>query len=72
MNKFILLITLAASAFALSGCTSDYVMSSKDGNMVVSHGKPIIDKETGMISYTDQDGNQHEIKRDSITQIVEK
>lgn len=46
--------------FMLAGCTTHYVMATKSGQTIVTQGKPQLDNETGMTSYTDQEGNQRE------------
>ncbi|MCK8356950.1 YgdI/YgdR family lipoprotein, partial [Erwinia amylovora] len=52
----------AAAALGLvvmiSGCSSDYVMATIDGKMIMTDGKPQIDKETGLVKYTDQSGHE--------------
>lgn len=59
-------------AMALSGCASDYVMQTKNGEMIVTKGKPITDKATGLVTYRDAGGFKHEINRDQIQQMIEK
>ena len=66
------LFTALAIAIVLSGCSSDYVMSTKSGQMIVTQGKPKIDKQTGMASYIDQDGNARQINTDEVSEMVEK
>lgn len=56
----------------LSGCSSDYVMQTKNGDMIVTKGKPEVDKGTGLVTYKDAGGVRHEINRDQITQMIEK
>ncbi|MSE14983.1 YgdI/YgdR family lipoprotein, partial [Pantoea agglomerans] len=36
-------LVMVTAAF-LSGCSSDYVMATKDGRMIMTEGKPSIDK----------------------------
>ncbi|PLY36843.1 YgdI/YgdR family lipoprotein [Pectobacterium aquaticum] len=64
-------ITLAL-LFTLAGCSSDYVMATKEGQMLLTQGKPVLDKDTGLLSYTDEQGNQKQINRDQISQIVQR
>ncbi|MDM7091738.1 YgdI/YgdR family lipoprotein [Enterobacter hormaechei] len=59
-------------AFAVSGCSSDYVMSTKDGRMILTDGKPEVDDDTGLVSYRDREGNQMQINRDEVSQIIER
>ncbi|ACX89139.1 YgdI/YgdR family lipoprotein [Pectobacterium parmentieri] len=64
-------ITLAL-LFTLAGCSSDYVMATKEGQMLLTQGKPVLDKDTGLLSYTDEQGNQKQINSDQISQIVQR
>lgn len=59
-------------ALTLAGCSSDYVISTKDGHMMTTHGKPERDKDTGLISYKDVDGSVHQIHQSDVKEIVEK
>ncbi|MBN3264407.1 YgdI/YgdR family lipoprotein [Pectobacterium brasiliense] len=64
-------ITLAL-LFTLAGCSSDYVMATKEGQMLLTQGKPVLDKDTGLLSYADEQGNQKQINSDQISQIVQR
>ena len=46
MKKWAVLISAVGLAFAVSGCSSDYVMATKDGRMILTDGKPEIDSVT--------------------------
>lgn len=56
----------------VSGCSSDYVMATKEGNMIMTQGKPEIDKETGLVKYTDSSGHELQINGDDVSSIVER
>ncbi|NKI73162.1 YgdI/YgdR family lipoprotein [Dickeya sp. CFBP 2040] len=56
----------------LSGCASHYVIATKDGQMLLTKGKPVLDPSTGLLSYTDEDGVQHQINNDNISQVIER
>jgi len=60
------------TAALLSGCSSDYVMATKDGRMIMTEGKPSIDKETGLVQYTDQTGHDVQINSDEVSTIIER
>lgn len=72
MKKWALIISAVGLAFAVSGCSSDYVMSTKDGRMILTDGKPEVDDDTGLVSYRDREGNQMQINRDEVSQIIER
>jgi hypothetical protein len=64
-------VSAVGLAFAVSGCSSDYVMATKDGRMILTDGKPEVDDDTGLVSYRDQEGNKMQINRDEVSQIIE-
>lgn len=72
MKKWAVLISAVGLAFAVSGCSSDYVMSTKDGRMILTDGKPEVDDDTGLVSYLDREGNNMQINRDEVSQIIER
>ena len=57
MKKPFMVICAGAMLALLAGCSSNYVMTTKSGQTIVTHGKPQLDKETGMTSYIDESGN---------------
>lgn len=59
-------------ATLLGGCSSDYVMATKDGKMIMTEGKPEIDKDTGLVKYTDRNGHELQINGDDVSSIVER
>ena len=71
-KKWAVLVSAVGLAFAVSGCSSDYVMATKDGRMILTDGKPEVDDDTGLVSYRDQEGNKMQINRDEVSQIIER
>lgn len=59
-------------ATLVSGCSSDYVMATKQGKMIMTQGKPTIDKETGLVKYVDETGHEIQINGDEVSSIVER
>lgn len=47
-------------------------MATKDGQMILTDGKPEIDKTTGLIRYTDERGNERQINGNDVSQIIER
>ena len=72
MKKWAVIISAVGLAFAVSGCSSDYVMSTKDCRMILTDGIPEVDDDTGLVSYRDREGNQMQINRDEVSQIIER
>lgn len=72
MKKLMTVLLLSGVALSVTACSSDYVMSTKAGDMIVTQGKPQVDSDTGLISYTDQQGNERQINNDQIVQMIKK
>ncbi|HCD3588031.1 TPA: YgdI/YgdR family lipoprotein [Klebsiella pneumoniae] len=71
MKKPFMVICAGAMLALLAGCSSNYVMTTKSGQTIVTHGKPQLDKETGMTSYIDESDNKREINSSDVSQLVE-
>lgn len=71
-KTFIFAIAMMASVMSITACSGNYVISTNDGHMITTHGKPARDKETGMISYKDRDGNMHQLQQHDVKEIVQK
>ena len=71
MNKPFMALCAGAMLALLAGCTSNYVMTTKSGQTIVTQGKPQLDKDTGMTSYTDESGNKRQINSSDVAQLVE-
>lgn len=65
-------VALLAAGLLLSGCSSNYVMATKDGRMIMTQGKPTIDEETGLVKYTDQAGHEMQINSDEVSTMIER
>lgn len=70
MKKTLSILGTGAMLLALAGCTSNYVMTTKSGQTIVTEGKPQLDKETGMTRYTDENGNEREINSSDVAQLI--
>ncbi|CAX59240.1 MULTISPECIES: YgdI/YgdR family lipoprotein [Erwinia] len=69
MKKLACALTLLAGGLLLAGCSSDHVLQMKDGSTVVVQGKPEVDKATGMVMYTDENGKQQAVNQDQIKEM---
>jgi len=72
MKRMAAALILGAVSLSLVGCSSDYIMSTKNGEMIVTQGKPEIDKDTGMTRYVDQQGYSRQIQTADVSQLIEK
>jgi len=71
MKKLSCLTTIVL-AMGLSGWASDYVINTKAGDQFFAHGEPERDRDTGMTSYTDMNGDYHLMNTNDIAGIVKK
>lgn len=65
-------VMMLVCLLGLAGCSSQYIMSSKDGKMIATDSKPRLDESTGMYRYYDEEGREVMIKKDDVTQIMER
>ncbi|WP_391487601.1 YgdI/YgdR family lipoprotein [Leclercia tamurae] len=72
MHKIVAVIGLVLLSLTVAGCSSDYVLQKKNGEMIITHGKPEVDDDNGLITYEDIAGNERAINRDQIIQMIEK
>ena len=56
----------------LTGCATDYIIATTDGQMLSAEDKPEIDEDTGLITYEDAEGNEQQIPQSSVKQIIER
>lgn len=54
----------------VSGCTTRYVILTKQDQVIVTKTKPTIDTETGLIQYVDEAGNIIEANSNEIARIL--
>ena len=72
MKKLVAIMSLALMTLTVAGCSSDDVLQKKNGEMIITHGKPEVDDDNGLITYEDVAGNEHAINRNQIIQMIEK
>ncbi|BBL90573.1 YgdI/YgdR family lipoprotein [Vibrio rotiferianus] len=66
-------LAVIVTAVLLVACgSSQYLMSTSEGKMITSYGKPDLNEETGMYEYEDVDGKEMSISKDEIVQIIER
>lgn len=69
MKKTAYALVLLTGGLLLSGCANDHVLQMKDGTTKVVQGKPQVDKATGMVIYTDENGRQQAVNQDQIKEM---
>lgn len=70
--KYVLGAAALVLTVLVSGCSSDYVMATREGKMIMTQGKPEVDKETGLVKYIDRSGHEIQINGDDVSSIVER
>ncbi|MEY4475466.1 MAG: hypothetical protein RL248_1233 [Pseudomonadota bacterium] len=71
MKKIVAVISVFILTFTLAACSSNYVMHTNDGRIIVADGKPKVDDDTGMISYIDANGTKQQINRSEVKEMAE-
>ena len=61
------------SMLLLAACaSSEYIISTTNGTMITTTGKPKLDEKTGMYTYEDEKGRDATIKKEDVKQIMER
>ena len=66
------LILATCCLLTLAGCSSEYIIATRDGQILISDGKPKLDIDSGMYHFEDTSGRDQQIQKDSVTQILER
>ncbi|BBM66683.1 hypothetical protein VA249_33290 [Vibrio alfacsensis] len=67
------LLIVLGTVLLLTACgSSQYLMSTNEGKIITSYGKPDLNEDTGMYEYEDVDGKEMSISKDEIVQIIER
>jgi len=67
------ILATGLAAALLAGCgTTEYIMSTKEGRMVVSSGKPELDEKNGVYIYKDSEGRKATIPKADVVQMMER
>lgn len=56
----------------ISGCSSDYIIVTTDGQLLASEGKPKFDRQSGMLEFEDSEGRSQQIPQASVKQMLER
>lgn len=72
MRSFVALAVAAALALLVACSSTQYIIGTKGGQLIISHGEPELDKGTNMYRYRDADGKEMSIAATEVTQIVER
>jgi Bacterial protein of unknown function (DUF903) len=67
--KNFLILPLALALLVCSGCVTRYRVTLSNGSYFTTHGKPHLNKDRNVYTYTDATGNRGELPAFSIRQI---
>ncbi len=71
--NFLTVSILVAAAVACAACsTTEYVISTKEGHMLQSKGKPELDDKNGMYMFKDTEGRKATIRKDEVVEIIQR
>ncbi|MDH4582937.1 YgdI/YgdR family lipoprotein [Pseudomonas sp. BN415] len=59
-------------ALGLVGCSSEYLIATTDGQIITTHEKPELDRDTGMLEFEDDEGRSQQIPQAQVKQIIER
>ena len=66
------LFLAAFALLALAGCSSEYIITTTDGQMLTTSDKPELDEDTGMIEFEDREGRKQQIPQAQVKQMLER
>jgi hypothetical protein len=69
MKKILL---TACCLLTLTGCSSEYIIATTDGQLISTDGKPRLDEDTGMYRFEDSQGRDQQIQKETVKQILER
>jgi hypothetical protein len=69
MKKMLL---AACCLLSLTGCSSEYIIATTDGQLISTDGKPRLDEDTGMYRFEDSQGRDQQIQKETVKQILER
>lgn len=70
MKRYLCIAALCL--LGLTGCASEYIITTNDGQMLTSYGKPELDKDTGMLEFEDSEGRKQQIPQTQVRQMLER
>jgi hypothetical protein len=72
MRTFTGLAAIIAVALLAACGTTQYVIGTKTGQLIVADGAPELDRQTNMYRYRDSNGKAMTINAAEVTQIIER
>lgn len=66
------LLLTACCLLSLTGCSSEYIIATTDGQLITTDGKPRLDEDTEMYRFEDSEGRDQQIQKATVKQILER
>jgi uncharacterized protein YcfL len=66
------LLLTACCLLSLTGCSSEYIIATTDGQLITTDGKPRLDEDTDMYRFEDSEGRDQQIQKATVKQILER
>jgi uncharacterized protein YcfL len=66
------LILTTCCLLSLTGCSSEYIIATTDGQLISTDGKPKLDKDSDMYRFEDSEGRDQQIQKSKVNQILER
>ena len=66
------LMLVAFCLLSLTGCASEFIIATNDGKMITASEKPVLDEETDMLHYQDEEGRDQQIQKSEVKQMIER
>ena len=66
------LLPLGLAALLLTGCASEYLLITNNGDVLTSYGKPELDKNNELLEFTDSEGRIQQVPQDTIKTVIER
>lgn len=73
MKQIVTAVVASVLVVTLAACGgSQYILSTKEGRLLVSDGKPKLDEKAGTYTLKDTDGKATVVRKEDIVQIMER
>jgi uncharacterized lipoprotein YajG len=66
------LLIAACCLFTLAGCANEYIIATNDGKMITASEKPVLDEDTEMLHFQDEEGRDQQIQKSQVKQMIER
>jgi outer membrane biogenesis lipoprotein LolB len=72
MRTMLALVAAVAVALLAACSTTQYIIGTKSGQLLISYGEPRLDKETNTYKIWDAEGKERTISAADVSQIMER